>query len=105
MTKIKTINDFLKEKSKQNTDFTVYFDLVNGDTISADQKDVLFGEEESVKLLNTETSEFFFLEYILFQENIVGVYTSLDFQEFDEDSDEDEDEDEDEEDSDEIEFD
>lgn len=104
MAQIKVINDFINEKSNQSADFSVYFDLVNGDTITADKKDVLFSQDnESVKLLNAETDEAFFMEYILFPENVVGVYTSLDYQEFDEDSDEDE-EDEDE-DEDEIEFD
>lgn len=105
MAKIKVINDFINEKSNQSTDFSVSFDLVNGDTITADKKDVLFSQDdnESIKLLNAETDEAYFMEYILFPENVVGVYTSLDYQEFDEDSDEDEDEEDD--DDDEIEFD
>ena len=87
--KIKAINDFLIEKTKETRDFRVYFDLVSGDVISADQHDILISnDEEHIKLRNAETDEACFLWYILYTDKIVGFYTSLDYQEFDEDSDE-----------------
>lgn len=88
--KIKAINDFLIEKTKETRDFRVYFDLVNGDVISADQHDILISnDEEYIKLRNAETDEACFLWYILYTDKIVGFYTSLDYQELSEDSDED----------------
>lgn len=100
--KIIALNYMLNEKTKnadpETRDFKVFFDLVNGDTVSANWRDVLVNNDEaSIKLKNAETDEAYFLEYVLFTDKIVGIYTQLDYQEFDEDSDED--------DSDEIEFD
>ena len=106
--KIIALNYMLNEKTKnadpETRDFKVFFDLVNGDTVSANWRDVLVNNDEaSIKLKNAETDEAYFLEYVLFTDKIVGIYTQLDVDEEYEDSDEDE-EDEDE-DEDEIEFD